>query len=469
MNHALSSAIRGGAMIFSFGVLAFGARAETFTGALARAYQNNPSLNQQRANLRAHDEDVPKAAAGMRPVLGAAANAGVQYSHFRQPLGTNSFGNTAFTTGEFLGSPKGGNFSASQTLFDGWRTANSTRQAEASVMAGREALRRVEQSTLLDAVKAYMLVLRDTAIVRLRNSNVQVLAEQLNQTRIRAELREISVTDVAQAEAALALARSDAAEAQATLKESAATYRQVIGVEPSRLEAAPNIDAALPRSAAAAMRIALLEHPDVLASTHQIAGAELSVKIAEGALAPTVSAGVQVYQQYDSFFGVTGSRQFAAQGGVTLNVPLYQGGAEYASIRKAKEQLGEARLAADDQRNVVRTAVMSSLARLDSAKTSIASSAAAVRSAEIALGGVRQEAAVGQRTTFDILNAQQSLLNARLRLVASQYTKVVASYSVLAAIGRLSPGMLKLGVDIYSPERHFNQVRDKWFGLTPPT
>jgi outer membrane protein len=273
---------------------------------------------------------------------------------------------------------------------------------------------------------------------------------------------------VAQAQASLAQANSDVYAAQGLLKISVAGYRQFVGVEPKRLEPGQSVEKLLPKSLNESIAAALIENPAVIAAEHQIDVAALAVKVAESALAPTLSVSAQVSPQYDSFLGFPGSRQFSAQAIGNLNIPLYQGGSEYASVRQAKEQLGQARLSADLQRDNARVSVVSSLAQLESAKASIISSQASVRAAEIALMGVREEAKVGQRTTLDVLNAQLALLNARVNLVIAQHDRVVASYAALAAIGRLSTRELGLNVVDYDPAVHFEQVKDKWFGLDTP-
>ena len=247
-----------------------------------------------------------------------------------------------------------------------------------------------------------------------------------------------------------------------------ANYRQIIGAEPKHLEPGRSLEPLLPKSLEQAIAIALVEHPGVTAAFHQVDAAALAVKVAEGALAPNLSVNGQVSNQYDSFLGLPGSKQFTASATAQLNVPLYQGGGEYASIRQAKEQLGQARLNADVQRESVRASVVSSYGLLDTAKASIISGQAAVKAAETALAGVREEAKVGQRTTLDVLNAQQSLLNARVNLVTSQRDRVVASYAALGSIGRLSAQELDLAVALYDPSVHLNQVHDLWFGLDTP-
>ncbi len=445
------------------------AKAETLKSALARAYENNPDLNQNRASVRARDEDAPKAAAGMRPKASISANAGPQSSSVRIPAGrSQNTGQRQYYEDAYLGTPRGAALNVSQTLFDGGRTANSVRQAESSVLAARAGLRQTEQTILQNAATAYMNVLRDTAILNLRENNVKVLDEQLRLTRDRFGVGEVTRTDVAQAEASLAQARSDVYAAEAVLKISVATYRQLVGANPKRLEPAQGVEGLLPKSLNEAIDIALAESPAVVNAEHQIDAAALAVKVAEGALAPTLSLQAQVSPQWDSFLGFPGSRQFSAQATGSLSIPLYQGGSEYASVRQAKEQLGQARLSADLQRDSVRVSLITGYAQLQSAKAAIVSNLAAVKAAELALAGVRNEALVGQRTTLDVLNAQLALLNARVNLVVSQRDRVVASFVALAAIGRLSARELQLDVAEYEPAIHFDQVKDRWFGLETP-
>lgn len=477
MRLIVARSIRGGcwlARAFSAGLLAASlspgaAQAETLKAALARAYSGNPDLNQQRANVRARDEDAPKAAAGMRPRASISANAGPQYSNIKIPAGRNvTTGDRSYLFDQYLGHPRGAALNLSQTLYDGGRTGAAVRQAEAGVDAARATMRLTEQATLQNGATAYMNVLRDTAVLDLRKNNVAVLEQQLRQTRDRFDVGEVTRTDVAQAEATLAQARTEFYGAQAQLKSTAASYRQIIGVEPKNLQPAQPVEKLLPRTLEQALSIALVEHPGVGAAIHQAESAEHAVKLAESALAPTLSVGAQLTQQYDSFLGSPATRQFSASATGQLNVPIYQGGAEYASIRQAKEQLGQARFNADVQRDSVRASVVSSYGLLDTAKSSILSGQAAVKAAEIALQGVREEAQLGQRTTLDVLNAQYALLNARVSLIVAQRDRVVASYAVLGSIGRLSAAMLDLDVAIYDPRVHFEEVKDRWIGIDAP-
>ena len=433
------------------------ARADNLNSVLAKSYVNNPQLNAQRAGTRAADENVPLANSGYLPK--ASANGSVGFSHFD---GSGSSVNGSSDT-----VPRGVGLTVTQNLFDGFRTPNSVRQAESNVFGSRETLRNIEQSVLQSAAQSYMDVLRDTAVLDLRSSNIKVLDEQLRQTQDRFKVGEVTRTDVAQAEAGLAGSRADFYTAQSNLQNSIASFRQVVGINPTRLEPARPLERGLPTTLAAAINISQTEHPAVQSGLHQVDAASLQVKIAEGALYPTVSVQGSLTQQYD-VQNVPGSQAFVGSVVGSVSIPIYQGGAEYATIRQAKETLTQTRLNVDVTSEQVRAAVISAWGLLESSKATVQSDQAQVNASEIALNGVREEARVGQRTTLDVLNAQQTLLNARVSLVGAQRDRVVASYSVLSSIGRLSINELGLSVRGYSPVVHFEQVKDKWFGLRTP-
>jgi outer membrane protein len=446
-----------GAMTSVFVLLApSGVLAETLESALARAYGNNPDLNAQRANVRSNDENVARAKSGYRPRINASADISRTFTESSSALGNRVT----------VGTPRGVGIEINQSIFNGFRTENSVRQAESSVLGSRETLRNTEQGTLLDAATAYMNVLRDTAILDLQRNNVEVIDEQLRQTRDRFNVGEVTRTDVAQAEARLAAAQSEVSSAEATLRSSIAQYRQVVGVEPRQLAPGRPLDRLTPRNVATALKIALAEHPAIKAAQHAVDAAELQVKIEQGALAPQLGVSGSLAQRYDTSGGV--DRAFSATVGATLNVPIYDGGEAYAATRQAKETAGQRRLEADSTRDQVRAAVTSSFGQLEAARAQIVAAQAQIDAAETALSGVREEARVGQRTTLDVLNSQQELLNARVNLITSQRDRVVASYNLVNAMGRLNSRALGLAVNHYSPKIHYDQVKDQWIGLTTP-
>jgi outer membrane protein len=346
------------------------------------------------------------------------------------------------------------------------QTANRTRQAESQVDAARETLRVTEQQVLLDAATAYMNLLRDGAVLDLQRRNVEVLTEQLKQTRDRFNVGEVTRTDVAQAESRLAAGRSQLLAAQSQYVTSRATYRRVIGVEPGSLAPGTPVDRLSPGVLGKAIAQGEAQSPSVLAAAYGVDVAELAVKISEGALYPSLSVAGSVLQGSNPAFEVIKSTQASLVG--QLTVPIYQGGAEYSAIRQSKETLGQQRLSLDINRDQARATVVQSWGQLDAAKAQIESTTAQVNAAEIALNGVREEARVGQRTTLDVLNAQQELVNARVALVTAQHDRVVASYTLLAAVGALSMQRLGLNVLIYDPMVHYQQVRDAWMGVRTP-
>ena len=434
--------------------------ADTLEGALVQAYQNNPSLNSQRASVRATDEGVPQALSGYRPKVTVNATLGSQYWDTTSKLSGLSIHQSGNNT------PNSYGLTATQTLYNGFQTANKTRQAESQVQVARESLRFNEQNVLLSAVTAYMNLLRDSAILDLQRRNVEVLQEQLRQTRDRFNVGEVTRTDVAQSESRLAAGRSQVLSAEANYKASVATYRQVIGVEPGKLSPGSPVDRFSPRDLPQSVGVATATHPAVTSAQYAVDAAVLAVKVVEGQLYPTLSVQGTVLQNNESTLNAL--KSFNAQVLGQLSVPIYQGGAEYSLIRQAKETLGQRRLDLDTARDQVRQTVVQSWGQLEAAKANIEATQANVQASEIALNGVREEARVGQRTTLDVLNAQQELVNARVSLVTAQRDRVVASYTLLSAVGRLSPQVLALHVPTYDSNVHYQQVRDTWAGVRTP-
>lgn len=447
--------------------IALPAAADTLEAALMQAYRNNPSLNSQRASVRATDENVPQALSGYRPRVTVTASGG-QQSLSTKTKSTGPTGATIYNTLSGYNSPFSTGITATQTLFNGFQTANRTRQAEAQVRAARSALRTTEQTVLLNAATAYMNLLRDTAILNLQRRNVEVLREQLRQVRDRFNVGEVTRTDVAQSESRVAAGRSQVLSAEANYKSSGATYRQVIGSNPGRLFPGTPVDRFSPPSLPAAIGLASAAAPTVISAEFNVDVAQFQVKVAEGALYPTLSVQGSFQKNYLAVGNLNTLESYNASVLGTLSVPIYQGGAEYSAVRQAKETLGQRRLELDTARDQVRQQVVQSWGLLEAAKANIEATRAQVQAAEIALNGVREEARVGQRTTLDVLNAQQELVNARVALVSAQRDRVVASYTLLSAVGRLSPQVIGLRVPVYDARVHYEQVRDSWVGLRTP-
>jgi outer membrane protein len=441
------------------------ALADTIDAALVRAYQTNPQLNAQRALVRSTDENVPQALSGYRPKVALTASAGYQYTDTNTTAGGSP---TAIVRTEIHGanSPRSAGLTVSQTLFNGQQTANKTRAAESQVSGAREALRVLEQTVLLAAATIYMDYLRDSAIVEVQKSNVRVLEQTLKQTRDRFNVGEVTRTDVAQSEAQLAAGKTQLLAAEATLTTTRANFRRIIGNEPEQLAPGSPVDRFLPGTLPGAVELSLIENPNVTAAMFGIDVNFLQVKVNEGALLPTVTLQASVQQSYEQTMTIF--RSFGASAIAQVAVPIYNGGGEYSLIRQSKENLAQQRLNLEQVRDQTRANTVTAWGQLVAGKAQVASAQAQVTASEIALNGVREEAKAGQRTTLDVLNAQQALVNARVALVTAQHDRVVASYAVLTAVGRLSPQVLNLATTVYDPSVHYQQVRDSWFGVRTP-
>lgn len=436
------------------------APAEGLTDALVKAYQSNPQLTAERARQRATDENVPQALAGYRPQLVASLGVGLQ--QVRNLLPGNTFQSDTLK-------PWTIGVTVTQTLFNGFRTANSVRVAELQVKSGREALRNVGQGVLLDAVTAYTNVLANQALVAAQKANVDFLTQTLDITKKRLDAGDVTPTDTAQAEARLSRGRADLNAAEVNLAISQATYAEVVGNPPGKLSAAAPIDRLLPRSREDAIGIAMKGNPAVLAASYDVDVATTTIRVAEGALLPSVTlqGSASRSRQADSTLGTLGTDQASLIG--QINAPIYDGGTAAAQTRQSKELAAQSRSVLDQIRNQSRTAAIGAWVSNEGAKIAVSAAESEVRAAEIALQGVGREAQGGQRTTVDVLNSQQDLIQARARLIGAQRDRVVASYTLLSAIGRLDVQTLGLNTPDYLPEVHYHQVRDAWHGLRTPS
>ncbi len=443
------------------------AAAEKIEAALARAYQNNPQLNAQRATVRQTDEGVPQALSGYRPTISANASAGKQHidAQANIPALLPGVALPPISIKETVNTWSVG-INASQNLVNA-QTANRIRAAESQVFAARETLRVIEQSVLLSAANVYMDVLRDTASLELQRNNIRVLRQTLKVTQDRHEAGAVTGTDVDQAQAQLAAGEASLHAAESTWMTTKANYRRIIGTEPHGLSPGMSVDRFSPRTLNAAVAQGMSQNPSVTAAMYGVDVAQLQVRIAEAGLYPTLALqGSAQQQQFNS--NDTAIKLFNSTVQAKLTVPIYQGGNEYSVIRQNKESVGEQRLNLDQVRDQVRANVVQYWSQLEATKAQTEAAERQVKYAESALNGVRDEAAVGKRTTLDVLNAIQALLNARVSLITAQHDRVVASYNLLSAVGGLSPTVLGLPAQIYDPGVHYHQVRDSWFGVRTP-
>jgi len=416
-------------------------RAETLADALIAAYRNSNLLEQNQAILRAADEDVAQAVASLRPVVAFIADG--QYGYSQTLLDS---GITVSNDGLFA------NYSvtAQMTLFDFGRTQLAIEAAKEIVLATREALIAIEQQVLLAAVSAFVDVRLQQEIVSLRENNVRVIAEQLRAAQDRFEVGEITRTDVAQAEARLAEARANLVVAQGDLAIARENYRAATGNYPGVLSALP----APPRTAAtldAARSVALRTHPSIRQAQREVKAAELNVARARANMKPTIAAQAQLSVDQDNLQenGV----------GINFNQTIYSGGALSSALRQAMANR-DASFAGLKQRGVeVAETVGIVWSNLDVADASIAATEQQISAAQIAFDGVREEASLGARTTLDVLDAEQDLLDARASRLSAVAQRYIGIYQLLASMGLLTVDHLALGIPTYDPAAYYNAVR----------
>jgi outer membrane protein len=354
-------------------------------------------------------------------------------------------------------------------LFNGYKTANNVRVAEFQVKSGREALRNVEQGVLLDAVTAYMNVMANYALSEAQRTNVQVLREIQATTKKRLDAGDVTPTDTAQAESRLSRGLADLNAAEVALAISKEIYKQVIGDPPGALIATSPVDRLIPTAEGGAIELAANQHPAVLGAAYDVDVATVSIKLAEGALLPTLSVQGSVSRQVQNDPTLSTSQTDQASVVGQLSVPIYDGGTAASQTRQAKEVASQSRMVLEQMRSQTRTAVVSAWVSNEGTKVALRAAESEVKAADVALQGVRREAAGGQRTTIDVLNAQQDLTNARTRQIGAQRDRVIASYTLLSAVGRLDVHTLNLNTPDYSPDVHYHQVRDAWHGLRTPS
>ncbi|MDQ0320183.1 outer membrane protein [Pararhizobium capsulatum DSM 1112] len=354
-----------------------------------------------------------------------------------------------------------------QQIFDGFQTLNNVRAAEAVVFSSRETLKANEISILLAAAQSYANIARDQGIVSIRKQNLAFLKEQVRAATARTDLGEGTRTDVSQAEAELAQAQSLLSNAVAQMKESEAVYVQIVGDAPTGIKQAAPATKGVVKNLDQAVAAGLRDHPSIAAAQHSADAAGYRVKSAEGSMLPgVVVQGTLSRNTTDNPSGFTSDLESSSGSIVArLQVPIYQGGAEYGQIRQAKERLGQQQILVDSARAEVQQTIVTAYAQLDAALAIIASSKEQVAASRRALAGVMDELKVGQRTTLDVLDAQQNVLVAQESLVAAQRNAVVGSYGLLAAMGRLTVQSQGLQVSEYRAEEHYEAVKDKWFGL----
>ncbi len=426
--------------------------AQGLNDALTAAYQSNPTLMAARADLRSVNEGVPQALSDYRPEVLIDASLGLQ----RRDTNTRS----AETT-----EPLEAELSVDQPLYRGGRTVAAVAGAEALVNAGRAELIAVEQTVLLDAAVAYMDVWRDQAVLKLNEGNEEVLTRQLEATQDRFEVGELTRTDVAQSESRLARATATRIASEGDLAASRAVFEEVVGLAPGVLEAPSALDG-LPGSRDEAVEAALEANPVLTGARFTEEAARHQIDVARGQLYPELSLTGEASHSEETATQDSETQRLLGQ--VEITVPLYQRGLVSSQVRENKQRALQRRREIDEALRRVKRLAVASWEQLKSTEAQRESFGAEVRSAEIALEGVRQENAVGARTILDVLDAEQELLDAQVSLARARRDEIVAGFAVFSAMGRLTARNLALGMDVYDPEVDYRAVRDRWFGLDAP-
>ena len=426
--------------------------AESLQQALTSTYRTNPQLDAARATLRAVDEDVSRANATYRPVVSGTASGAWQRSD-TQPL-------TA-TAGETH--PRNYGLTIAQPIFRGFRSLSQVRVAEANTRAGRETLRNTEQTVLLAAATAYMDVVRDAATVRLQESNVNVLTNQLKATQDQFAVGEVTRTDVAQAESRRAVSISSLEGARSNLKASRATYERIVGNPPGQLTEPREPTSVFPKSLEEAGQTAARENPLIVNALYLEQAARFTIDLIRGELLPSVTLNGAYQRSFDPSRAL--DEQESRSVTANMTVPIYTGGDVEARVRQAKHTHVSRLQTVEQIRTEQQSLVVTAWSRYLTAKAQLVSARAQVTASQTALTGVREEYRVGQRTLLDVLNAEQELLNANIAEVTARHDIIVQAYTVLQTIGRINAQDLGLGAEIYDPEVHYFEVRRKWFGL----
>jgi outer membrane protein len=411
------------------------------------AYRENPTLNADRARQRATDELVPAAKSGWRPTITSSQTVQQQWSNTNISPSTE---NTSFTL----------NIQLNQPIFRGFRTVEGIRSAKSTVEAGRQQLLSVEQAVLFDVVTAYLSVIRDRQILSIRQRNVSNLRRQARGAKARFDAGEVTRTDVSQSNARVSAAEGNVSAARANLEASIAAYVAAVGNKPGKLKYSSL--GKLPKTLKAALATAQEINPNILAASWVFDASQHDVAVAKGVLYPEVDLRASATRTWNPQDGVKWAESATVQG--VVNVPLYQSGREYAAIRQAKQTASQRQIQIVEATRAVREQVTATWYILTSARQAIVSAKAQVAAADLALDGITQEYQVGSRTTIDVLNAEQEVLNARLGLVSAEFTEVLSRYQLLQAMGKLTARHLALRGVYYDPKENYERVKNKWIG-----
>jgi outer membrane protein len=439
-------------------VISFSANAEpeTLEQAWAQAYRANPALEAQRASLRALDEQVSQALSNWRPSIDATASAGRTYQYTPELA--------PFQNPNFSGTERSYGAQVKQPLFRGFRTVAETEAAEKQVLAGRAKLASAEQQLFLDTASAYLGVLRDEAVLELERHHEAVLEDKLKETQTRSREGELTGTDVRQAESRLARAHVSRYQAESALTQDRASFARLVGNDPGQLQA-PALALDSPRTLTDIYHFAETQNPDVIASQFAVEEADAEIRLNKGSLLPEVDLVGNTTRGYAQDISIPG-REDSSQVLVQLTVPLYRSGTDYSKTRADQQTYSQRRDELDEARHKAHEAAENAWAALNSSQSALDADKGEVDAAGKALEGVKEENKVGTRTTLDVLNAEQELLDARIDQVKSQRDRDYAVLQIKAAAGTLTAERLSLPVEPYDPKRHYQDARGQWAGFS---
>jgi outer membrane protein len=428
--------------------------AQTLTEALAYTYNTNPQLLAQRALLRQTDEGVPQALSNWRPTVTFTGEAGINRGSVNEGAGDQF---STFKTREL-------NLQLTQPVYRGGRTEAQTRQAINLVQSARAQTLAVETTVFQAVAQAFFDTYRDQELVEVNRNNEAVLKKQLDATRDRFRVGEVTRTDVAQAESSLAQATANRIASEGQLEVSRAEYTRAVGHPPGRLILASERPV-LPTSRDEVLALAATDNPNVISAGFAEAAARDNIDVVRGQLLPQISIVGDLNRSYGPSITLHTAREDTASVVAQLTMPLYEGGAIYSQTRQAEQTVGQRRSQVDDARRAAVQTATQSWATLMSARAAVASFGAAVKAAQIALEGTQQEAMVGSRTVLDVLISEQQLFTTQSQLVVAQHDAALAEFNVAAAIGRLIAPELKLPVQLYDMDAHYRGVKDRLYGF----
>ena len=430
------------------------ASAQTLTEAFTYTYNTNPQLLAQRALLRQTDEGVPQALSNWRPTVTFTGEAGINRGDINEGAGDQF---STFTTREL-------DLRVTQPVYRGGRTEAQTRQAINLVQSARAQTMAVETTVFQAVSQAFFDTFRDQALVEVNKNNEAVLKKQLDATRDRFRVGEVTRTDVAQAESSLAQATANRIASEGQLEVSRAAYTRAVGHPPGRLLLAKERPV-LPASRDEVLALAATDNPNVISANFAEAAARDNIDVVRGQLLPQLSIVGDLNRSYSPSITLHTAREDTASVVAQVTMPLYEGGAIYSQTRQAEQAVGQRRSQVDDARRAAVQTATQGWETLMSARAAVASYGAAVKAAQIALAGTQQEALVGSRTVLDVLISEQQLFTTQSQLVTAQHDSAVAEFNVAAAIGRLIAPELNLPVQLYDMDKHYREVKDKLYGF----